>query len=243
LINPGLIISKLRLPAVVLLLFCAGETFGQKEIYRRNHDDLQYYFGLTLGYNSSHLHLSKSTKFLQSDSILSANPGSSGGIAMGLMATARLNDHWQVRINPQLIIGGSKYISFTLGSTKTGESTTQNQILPSTLVSLPLQIKFNSDRIGNFRTYLLGGIKYDTDLSSNSSARNVEDLIKLKRYDFGYELGVGFNFYLPFVTISPEIKISNGLSNIHHLDPALKYSNTLDRILSRMVVFSLHFED
>ncbi len=228
---------------IIIIFFCASQAVAQKEIYRRNHDDLVYYFGLTLGYNYSYLHLSKSTLFLQNDSILSAEPGSSGGIAMGLMATARLTDHFQVRVNPQLIIGGAKYIAYTLSKTKPGEASFQNQILPSTLVSLPIQIKFNSDRIGNFRTYLLGGIKFDTDLSSNSSARNVDDIIKLKRSDFGFEIGMGFNFYLPFVTISPEIKISNGLSNIHQLDPNLKYSNVLDKILSRMVVFSLHFED
>ena len=219
------------------------EAGAQKCIYRRTQDDLLYYFGLTLGYNYAYLHITKSAKFLESDSILSAEPVSSGGIAMGLMATVRLTDHFQLRVNPQLIIGGAKYIAFTLGKTKPGESVIQNQSLPSTLISVPVQIKFNSDRIGNFRTYLLGGLKYDTDLSSNSSARNVDDIIKLKRNDFGFEIGVGFNFYLPFVTISPEIKISNGLSNIHPLDPALKYSNTLDQILSRMVVFSIHFED
>lgn len=236
-------ISRKLVLLPVLGIFCALQSFGQTEIFRRNHDDLVYYFGLTLGYNTSYLHTSKSMKFVQSDSILVAEPHSSGGIAMGLMATARLSDHFQVRLNPQLIIGGSKSIVYTLGSTKTGESITQNQVLPSTLVSFPLQLKFNSDRIGNFRTYLLGGIKYDTDLSSNSSARNVDDIIKLKRNDFGFELGMGFNFYLPFVTISPEIKISNGLSNIHQVDPNLKYSNNLDKLLSRMVVFSLHFED
>jgi hypothetical protein len=202
-----------------------------------------YYFGLTLGYNYSFLHVSKSPLFNQNDSIYVAEPGSSGGIAMGLMATGRLNDHFQIRANPQLIIGGAKYIAFTLNKTKPGEQPYQNQTLPSTLVSFPIQIKFNSDRIGNFRTYMLGGLKYDIDLSSNSSARNVDDIIKLKRNDFGFEIGLGFNFYLPFVTISPELKISNGLSNLHQLDPALKYSNVLDQILSRMVVFSIHFED
>lgn len=237
------ILRKQVVLPVIILLFCASQVEAQRDIYRRNHDDLVYYFGLTLGYNYSYLHLSKSPKFLQSDTIMSAEPGSSGGITMGLMATARLSDHFQVRVNPQLVIGGSKYIAFTLGKTKPGESINQNQALPSTLVSLPVQIKFNSDRIGNFRTYLLAGIKYDTDLSSNSSARNVDDIIKLKRNDFGFELGVGFNFYLPFVTVSPELKISNGLSNIHQYDPNLKYSNVLDRILSRMVVFSIHFED
>ncbi|NCI47503.1 PorT family protein [Sediminibacterium sp. WSJ-3] len=220
-----------------------GSVHAQKEIYRRGHEDLTYYFGLTLGYNTSTLHLSKAPAFLQSDSILIAEPRSSGGIAMGLMATGRLSDHFQVRVNPQLIIGGSKSINFKLGTAKAGESQVQNQILPATLVSLPIQLKFNSDRIGNFRTYLLAGMKFDTDLSSNSASRNVEDMIKLKRTDIGFELGIGFNFYLPFVTLSPEIKISNGLTNLHQPDPALKYSNNLGQILSRMVVFSLHFED
>lgn len=232
---------------VILLLFiiacCSQSLFAQKEIYRRNHDDLVYYFGLTLGYNYSFLHIDKSPKFLSNDTIMSVDPGSSGGIAMGLMATARLTDHWQVRANPQLIIGGSKYIAYTLSKSKAGEPLFQNQTLPSTIVSFPFQLKFNSDRIGNFRTYLLGGIKFDTDLSSNSTARNSEELVKLKKSDFGFEFGMGFNFYLPFVTISPEIKISNGLSNIHQLDPTLKYSNVLDKIQSRMVVFSIHFED
>ena len=232
---------------VILLLFiiacCSQSLFAQKEIYRRNHDDLVYYFGLTLGYNYSFLHIDKSPKFLSNDTIMSVDPGSSGGIAMGLMATARLTDHWQVRANPQLIIGGSKYIAYTLSKSKAGEPLFQNQTLPSTIVSFPFQLKFNSDRLGNFRTYLLGGIKFDADLSSNSTARNSEELVKLKKNDFGFEFGMGFNFYLPFVTISPEIKISNGLSNIHQLDPTLKYSNVLDKIQSRMVVFSIHFED
>jgi hypothetical protein len=90
---------------------------------------------------------------------------------------------------------------------------------------------------------MLGGIKYDIDLASNSTARNADDIIKLNRNDFGIEAGIGFNFYLPFVTISPELKISNGLTNLHHLDPALKFSNVLDKIQSRMIVFSIHFED
>ncbi|HEX7691086.1 MAG TPA: porin family protein [Sediminibacterium sp.] len=235
--------TEKRVIALIVLLFCLSGVRAQREIYRRGHEDLTYYFGLTLGYNTSTLHLSKAPAFLQSDSILIAEPRSSGGITMGLMATARLSDHFQVRANPQLIIGGSKSINFKLGSTKTGESLVQNQILPATLVSLPLQLKFNSDRIGNFRTYLLAGIKFDTDLSSNSASRNVEDMIKLKRNDIGFELGLGFNFYLPFVTLSPEIKISNGITNLHQVDPSLKYSNNLGQILSRMVVFSLHFED
>ncbi len=235
--------QTIRLILCSFLLMAGLDAQSQKELYRQDHDNMDYYFGLTLSYNTSYLKTTKSTKFLASDSIMVSEPGSSGGVALGLMGTLRIDDHFQFRVNPQLIIGGSKFISYSLTHTKPGESSFQKQILPSNIVSFPFQIKFNSDRIGNFRTYMLGGIKYDIDLASNSTARNADDIIKLKRYDFGIEAGIGFNFYLPFVTISPELKISNGLSNLHQLDPALKYSNILDKIQSRMIVFSIHFED
>lgn len=226
-----------------LFIICTLAVSAQKQRYRPYHDDLPYYFGLTLGYNNSFLHQNKSPRFLQNDSVLSVEPGASGGITMGLLATVKMTNRFELRANPQLIIGGAKYLSYRLGPTKPGEPSFQKQSLPATLISLPIHFKFNSDRIGNFRTYLLGGIKLDTDLSSNSAARLSEDLLKLKRNDFGFETGIGFNFYLPFVTVSPEIKFSYGLSNIHQYDPNLKFSNVLDKIQSRMIIFSIHLED
>ena len=62
----------LRKQVVLLIIasvFCVSQIHAQKELYRRYHDDLVYYFGLTLGYNTSTLHISKSAQFLQSDSI------------------------------------------------------------------------------------------------------------------------------------------------------------------------------
>ncbi len=213
------------------------------EINRPNHDSWPYYFGLTLAYNSSTLHPSKDPLFIQNDSILSVEPGASGGIALGLLATMKLSNRFEFRANPQLIVGGSKFFTYTLKYPFAGESTIEKKTLPSTIVSFPLQIKFNSDRITNFRVYMMGGLKYDIDLASNSGARNAEDLIKLKKFDLGYEAGIGFNFYLHFVTFSPELKVSNGLTNIHSRDPALKFSNVLDKLQSKMIVVSFNLED
>ena len=170
-------------------------------------------------------------------------PGSSGGIALGLLGTLKLSKRFEARFNPTLIIGGAKYFTYWLKYPGPGEPSVQKKTLPSTIVSLPFQFKFNSDRIDNFRVYVMGGLKFDTDLASNSTARNAEDLVKLKKYDYGVELGIGFNFYLPFVTVSPELKISDGLSNIHSRDPSLKYSNVLDKLQSRMIVFTINLED
>jgi len=233
-----------KIIATLGILFCAVSSLqAQREIYRSYRDDLPYYFGLTLGYNTSYLHHTKSANFFASDSIMYINPVASGGITMGLLGTLKINDHIELRANPQLIIGGSKYIDYTLKSVKPGEQTQHQQILPSTLVSLPAHFKLNSDRIENFRLYILGGVKFDFDLSSNSTSRNADDLVKLNAADFGLEAGLGVNIYLPFVTVSPEIKFSYGISNLHKLDNGLKYSNVLDKLRSRMIVFSIHLED
>lgn len=224
--------------------FVSLSAFSQeREQNRPNHDDWPYYFGLSISYNSSTLHPSKHPTFLENDSVLSVEPGSSGGIALGLVGTLRLSPRFSFRANPQLIIGGAKYFTYSLKYPTYGEKAIEKKTLPSTIVSFPFQLKFNSDRIGNFRTYLLGGVKYDMDLASNSQARNAEDLVKLNKNDFGVELGVGFNFFFKYVTFSPELKISNGLSNIHSRDANLKYSNVLDKLQSRMLVFSIILED
>jgi hypothetical protein len=220
-----------------------SNVFAQKTIHRATHDEWKYYFGMTIAYNNSSLRPTKHELFLQNDSVLSVEPGSSGGIALGLLGTLRLAKRLELRTNPQLIIGGSKYFTYHLKYPLPTEAPYVKKTLPATVVSFPLQIKFNSDRIDNFRVYVMAGLKYDIDLSSNSSARNAEDLIKLKKYDAGYEAGIGFNFYLPFVTLSPELKISNGFSNIHKRDPYLKYSNVIDKLQTRMIVFSIHLED
>ncbi len=80
------------------------------------------------------------------------------------------------------------------------------------------------------------------DLASNARAKKAEDLVKIKKFDFGPELGIGFNFFFPSFILSPEIKISNGIPNIHSRDASLKYSNVFDKIQSRMITFSLHIE-
>ncbi len=226
----------------LVFLFSFLSAQAQRQLNRTNHDLLPYYFGLSLSYNNTYLHPDKHPLFLQNDSILSVEPGNSGGLALGLVATANLNKRFEVRFIPQLILGGSKFFTYHLKYPTELEPEYQKKTIASTIVSFPLQFKFNSDRIDNFRVYMMGGFKYDMDLASNSSARNAENLIKLTKTDFGYEAGIGFNFFLPVVTVSPELKVSNGISNVHSRDANLKYSNVLDKLQSRMLVFSIILE-
>jgi len=224
------------------LLLITISSKAQEDLKRPDHDNLPYYFGLTFGYANMNLHTEKDMRFLEYDSVLSVEPGASGGFSAGLLATVRLSNRFEMRIAPQLTIGGARTFTYSLKYPNAAEQEIQKKTLTSTIFSFPLQVKFNSDRIDNFRVYMLGGLTYDIDLASNSNERNAEDMIKLKKNDYALEAGVGFNFFLNFVTLSPEIKIHNGLTNIHDRDPDLKYSNILGDLKSRMFVFSVTIE-
>jgi hypothetical protein len=214
---------------------------AQRILHLEDHDSKPYYFGITLSTNLSRFHTELHEAFLNQDSILVAEPINAGGFALGLVGTARLSNRFEARFNPQLSFL-DRGIAYRLRYADRDRGQSLNQKVESVLVTFPLQLKFNSDRIGNFRVYMLGGGKVDFDLASNARARKVDDLIKLQKMDYGYEAGLGFNFFFPSFIFSPEIKISNGLRNTHVRNGALQFSNVLDRIQSRMIIFSIHLE-
>jgi len=238
----GSILRK-QLALIAIASFICGTAYSQlREIYRENHDNLPYYFGIYLAYNKASLHPNKNPRFLADDSVLTAEPGSTGGVALGFLATFKISDHWEFRLNPNLIIGGAKPFTYTLNNPAPGENLIEKKSLPSSIFTFPLQFKFNSDRIDNFRVYMLFDGYVATDLMANAGNRNAEDLIKLKKGDYGLETGIGFNFYLKFVTLSPELKFSYGMANIHSRDPNLKFSSVFDKLQSRMISFSINIE-
>ena len=237
-------VGSLRICFVsIILSFIASGTFAQeKELYLTDHDSKPYYFGITLGANVASFHIEHHPRFLQYDSVYTVNPQYSAGFQLGLLATARLSNRFEVRFNPQLLFT-DRGLTYKLKYTDLFEqSDSVTKKIESVITTFPLQIKFFSDRIGNFRVYMLAGVKADIDLASNARAKRAEELVKIQKYDYGVEAGIGFNFYFPSFILSPEIKFSNGLKNIHSRDENLKYSNVLDRITSRMVVFCIHLE-
>lgn len=212
------------------------------ELNLPDNDDKRYHIGIVIMGATSRFQVSQHPRFLESDSVLVSSPENAAGVGLGGMHTFKLNHRFSARIVfPQLLFT-TKSIRYNLTYPISGESKEMVKNIESILLGVPIQIKFQSDRIGNFRVYMMGGVKWEYDLSSKAAARNAEDLIKLRASDFGIEAGIGFNFYMPFFILSPELKISNGLSDSHSRDTNLKFSNVIDRLNSRMIVFSLIFE-
>jgi hypothetical protein len=229
--------------ALSICLMLSGASMAQRQWNLPGHEDKPYYFGIVLGYNTSHYNITHHPTFLQRDTIQSINSLNSGRVHLGILANWQMSPRFDLRFYPLNLIFSEKRFVYTERDPNTGEmAVPQDRNVESIVMSFPLQFRLKSDRIGNFKVYTLAGAKYDLDLASNAGARNSENMVKVKRSDFGVEGGIGFQFFFKYFILSPEIKISYGLSNVHARDETLRYSNVIDRMNSRMILFSLHFE-
>jgi hypothetical protein len=221
-----------------------GKAQLRNSINMPDSDDKWYHIGIVIMGTSNRFQFNQHPRFLQYDSVMVSNPNNSFGFGIGGMHTFRISHRFEARVVfPQLLFV-NKSINYNLKypNSSNDETPVMNQQVESILLGVPIQLKLKSDRIGNFRVYMMGGVKFETDLTSKASSRNAENFVKLKKADLGIEAGIGFNFYNKMFIFSPEIKISNGINNVHARDADLKFSNVIDRIQSRQIIFSLIFE-
>jgi hypothetical protein len=235
--------NKIGIFLTVVLAFAGTGIYAQRSYNMPNHEEKPYYFGITFAYNKASFHLNHHPRFLQYDSIQVVDPLFTGGFSMGFVGNMRLGRRFEFRYNPQLLFA-EKSIEYHLKypNKVLDEDTIMKKKIESVIFSSPFHIKLNSDRIGNFSFYAFVGGKIDFDLASNARARRAEDLVKINKYDVGVEGGIGFQFYFESFIFTPEIKISNGINNIHFRDAGLKFSNVIDQLRSRMIVFSIHLQ-
>ncbi len=231
---------------IIIFLVVPFTGFAQlrAQLNNEDHDNKPYHFGINLGFNKSHFSFTHHPYFLQQDSVMGIESINSTGLNLAWLVNLNLSNHFDLRTYPLNLTFSEKAFEYTLAypDVPGGESKLTIKKVQSITMSLPIQIKFSSDRIDNFKVYTLAGVKFDYDLAANAGKQNGDDLIKLKKFDYGIEGGIGFHFYFPYFVLTPELKISWGLANLHSRNPALKFSSNIDKINSRMISFSLTVE-
>lgn len=203
-----------------------------------DHDEKKYYFGITFGINTSIYQIGYTQSFAQTDTFKRIQPRWQPGFNLGLIGTLRLTRFVDLRFVPSLAFA-EKRIQYEYGY-PTDSMVDKN--IESIYMHLPLQLKFKSDRINNFRFYAIVGAKFDYDLAANARSHRTDEFLKVSPVDFGYELGVGFEFFNPDFVFSPEIKLSQGLTNQLFTDRHLTLTNAIQSLLTRMIVISIHLE-
>ncbi|MBK7882778.1 MAG: PorT family protein [Chitinophagaceae bacterium] len=230
----------------IILLICPiiGLAQLRNELNLPDHDNKSFHFGINIGVNRSHFNFSHHPRFLEFDSVMVVESINSTGVNLAWLVNKRISNHFDLRTYPLNLTFTEKAFEYNLKypNKPAGEDSITIKKVQSISLALPLQIKFSSDRINNFKVYMMAGVKAELDMASNANAKKAEELIKLNKFDYGVESGLGFHFYFPFFVLTPEIKVAWGLSNLHSRDENLKFSNVVDKIYSRMITFSLTVE-
>ena len=238
----------------LLLMGCSNALFAQQFVpaWGGGADQNDLSFGFSFSYVSSDFKIIKKPDWREpfldadnnnmpvTDALNSISSKALPGFAVGFLTRYRLTDHLEVRTTPSLVFSDRsvsyKYITPTQDVDKTVQTTT---------VDLPLSVKLKSDRIGNIRAYLLGGMKFSSAIGSKRNAdlnaSPLEKLLKNKQSYSSYEAGFGFDIYFEYFKLSPEIKLTNTLGNLL-VQENHPFSSPISKLSLHTIMFSLYFE-
>jgi hypothetical protein len=229
-------------------------------------DDEPLHFGFTFQYIGSEYKIQKGLNWREDiievdaaagrppirEQVKSISSTLNPGFGIGLLANLYVTKHLDLRFTPTLIFA-DRVIDYEFESGNSYEQETvkspagfTRRAVSSTMVDFPLLLKLKSERKGNFRAYLIGGLKYGFDIGAKKNADDADNtyfnkLLKNQQGIFSYEAGLGFDLYFEFFKLSPEIKIANSVNSVLRRgeDP---YSTPLDKLFLRNFIFSLYFE-
>lgn len=206
-------------------------------------DDRVWHYGFLLGVNLQDIELENNgLPYMDEQGMeywYSTMPEYTPGLSVGILGEYKLSDNMSLRMIPTMHFGDKKLV---FCEQKSGSRT--EQYLKSTLLSIPFDLKVAPLRFNNNRPYFVAGLAPTFDLT-----RSKGDTFLLKGRDCLFEIGMGCDLYYQYFKLIPELKFCFGLYDIHEKSRTdlrdlslLKYSNSIDRAYSRMIVLSLYFE-
>lgn len=237
-----------------LLALLASFTLSAQEEKPRNLPAFDYkvlHFGFTVGFNAMDLGLQRNYEaenFIYAD-VSHLLPG----FQVSIVSDLRLSKNWNLRFLPGISFGSRElyYYEYDENGQQMGDRVqipeAANPVaLGPSFLDFPLHLKYRSERVNNYRPYLVGGINFRYDMSAKK-AFDVEssEFVKFKPADFYLEFGFGVDTYLRYFKFAPEIKLAVGLRNIINdegREPYPQFVTSIDRATSYIVMLNFHFE-
>ena len=124
------------------------------------------------------------------------------GFQVGLIGEYRLNNFSDLRLEPALVI-----------SSRTLENLPNSPQAKSTYINLPVLMKVSTLRFANVKPYVVAGPSVSINLNSQENTEPDVTILKTKTFNYGYELGIGVDLYMPYFKFSPSIRGVFGQSN------------------------------
>ncbi len=243
---------------IAFLSVCASAQKTNKKVPNlTTFDEKKIHFGFIIGFNTMNFSV-RHTGVSNSNNngvpmyaeVLDLTPG----INLGIVSSLKLRKNLNLRVLPGISFGQRNLTYIyndgnpeTLNDNPTPSATSSVDMadplqIKSTFLEMPIMLKYGSDRMHNFKPYLVAGINPRFDL-----AKNKQDRMLLKNLDLYYEVGVGFDSYLNYFRLSTELKISIGTMDVlDHKGTGdildAKYTEAIDKLTSRIFVLSFYFE-
>ncbi|WP_240773220.1 porin family protein [Pontibacter sp. SGAir0037] len=227
------------------MLSATNVASAQKRIVGLNkpgYDDRPVHYGFYLALPFTKYNIQHSQEYvnqLNTSDPMTVNAKVSPGFYTGLVLNVRLAEYLDARFVPGVGFYG-RTIEYDNVPQATEENATELVTIPSTMVELPLLLKYKSKRRTNYRVYMVGGVKPGIDLNSRKNDRGVEGL-RAEKFDLALEYGFGVDMFYPYFKFAPEIRFSHGLLNQHIADDNM-YSRSLQRMTNHNVSLILYFE-
>ena len=210
-----------RILIIGFFLLIATAFFAQTERveYIPTFDRKLIHYGFHLGINQNDFKLNLGQSSIPDASI---TVESKTGFNVGLIADLRLHKNLNLRLEPGLV-SNTKRILFNHLNTSTSSQDSIREV-GSTYLHIPLVFKFSTNRYKNIRPYILGGVSYDYNFSSNEKNQddNLAQEFRMNTHNFMYEIGVGVDFYLYYFKFSPSIR------GVFAINNEIKYDNDLN---------------
>ena len=243
--------TKITLLALLAILVAAPAVQAQKRINTLNKPDYDYkriHYGFYLAAPLTKYSIQHSQEYADQlaadpnggEGAINVNTKFSPGFYTGLVLNVRLADYLDARFVPGVGFYSRK-IEYTNAPQESGEVQTVDKTISSTMVELPLLLKYKAKRRSNARMYLVGGIKPGIDLGSGKSDENPDQGLAVEKFDLALEYGFGVDMFYPFFKFAPEIRFSHGLLN-QHKPTESQYSRMLQKQTNHNISLILFFE-
>ena len=240
--------KKIFLYIVSIFLLCSSVLVAQKKErveYLPNEDKKLLHFGYYLGVNQK----SFKVKYNNTLPLDLSNPNfltvdESIGFNIGLVVDYKLHENINLRFEPGLS-SNTKTLTFNSQSIPNTENDMVRKV-PATYLRMPLLLKFSTNRLDNIRPFVIGGVSYDYNFSSNqnNALDNSQGQFRMKTHNFMYEIGVGVDIYLIFFKFSPSIRGVFAINNelVPDFDPNSNWTGPIDYFGTRGVFLNFTFQ-
>ena len=212
-----------------------------KTINQPNYDYQTLHFGFLLGINKSDFIIHPNPNLAGLDSVYVLESTPQNGFNLGIVSNLRIAEYVDFRFIPALAFS-TRSLEYTFKSSK--GSIVRKKLIESTFIDFPLDLKLKSARHNNFRAYLIVGGKYSIDIASQKDVNSellTDAIVKLRKNDFYYALGLGFDFYQKYFKFSPELKFNFGLRDLLIRDNNV-FAKSINKITSKIINISFTFE-